>query len=158
MDSIFIARSSASVMEEIFCYMSGLLVSGSSPWMYHSLWCDSWRGLVSLPNASLNLCIYSQAVSTSLCLIYLISVIPCCSNWGNWNSARNSFLISTKIGAYPLARGSTNFMYHLRDLPLRVVWNSTSLEASRVAPDLQMASHRYQCCSTSSSPLPQNYG
>jgi hypothetical protein len=63
------------------------------------------------------------------------------------------------LNAYPCAPlGSITFMYHLRARPLKVVWNSTSLFASRFPLDLQIASYRNQCCSTSLSPLPQNYG
>jgi hypothetical protein len=49
-------------------------------------------------------------------------------------------------------------MYHVTTRPLKVVWNSTNLFASGVPLDLQIASHKNRCCSTSSSPLPQNYG
>jgi hypothetical protein len=50
------------------------------------------------------------------------------------------------------------FMYHLRVEPLKVFWNSTNLLASKVPLDLQIASHKNQCCSTSLSPSSINYG
>jgi hypothetical protein len=49
-------------------------------------------------------------------------------------------------------------MYHFRARPLKVVSNLTNLFSSGVSLDLRIASHRTQCFSTSSSPLPLNYG
>lgn len=51
-----------------------------------------------------------------------------------------------------------NFMYHWSALPRSVVLNSTNLVASLVSLSVQMASQRNQCCSASSSPLPEHSG
>ena len=159
MASIFIDCSKASVKEAIHCCVNGIHVRGSNPWMYHSLWWSSWIGCASLPMESLNFWLYSQVDSPSLFWILHNSDRACCSDRGNWNSVMNFIRTWPSVNACPcIPLISIAFMYHLRALPIKVLWNSTNLFASRVPLDLKIASHRNQWCSTSSSPLPQNLG
>lgn len=158
MDSILIACSKASLGLAIFCCIKGIRVRGSSPWINHSLCWVSWMRNVSLPMRSQNLCAYSHAVSPTVCLISFSSAMLCCSDLGCWNSVRNCCFTSGRVRATPLGGQSTNWIFHRKALPLRVVWNSISREASGIPLDLHIASQRNQCCSASYSPLPQNSG
>ena len=158
MASIFIDCSEEFVKVDIHCCVKGILIRGSNPWMYHSLWWYSWIRCASLPMAYLNFWLYSQADSPSLYWISRNSERSYFSNWGSLNSMMNFKLTWPRMNAFPCTPGSISLMYHLRARPLKVVWNSTNLFASRVPLDLHMASHKNQCFSTSLSPLPQNSG
>jgi len=132
MASILIALSRASAVDTIFCCVSGIFLKGSNPWISHSCTWASWMGLVSFSNASLSHCMYYHAYSPWTFWIPLISAMPCYSGCGNWNSSMKILFISARVGICPPAWGSIDLMYHFMDMALKVVLNSTTLEASRV--------------------------
>jgi hypothetical protein len=117
-------------------------------------------GFSNFPIASLNLWLYSHADSLSLYLISHNSERACCSDCGKTKFTINLMFYLSKSEILsliiPLAQwiSCTTLKLNLSR------WSETQpiLFASRVPRDLQMASQRNQCCSTSSSPLPQNSG
>jgi len=124
--------------------------------MNHSLWWSSWIGFDNFAIAYLNLWLYSQEKSPSLYFISCKSERDCCSSRGNQHSSINIRFTWESVKDFPWAPSLIAFMYHFKSWPIMVVWNSTNLFTCKFFPSLHMASHRNQCCSTSSSPLPQN--
>ena len=128
-DSSFMAISSASAYEEIFCYIWGTLMCGKREIMNHSLLFSSWIWKLKWPIKVLNLWSNSHTGSTILCLISFISVMHYDSNLGFLNSTISEVLmVFNGLGVSPW----TNFMYHLSAWSLRVVLNWAHLTSSSV--------------------------
>src|SRR5271156_10189 len=85
----------------------------------------------------------------------LSSVIHCDSDLGFLNSFIIAVLTSVSVLLWP----AVYFIYQVKALSLNVVANWTSLMLSSwICFMVHMASHRNQCCSGSSAPVPLKIG
>ena len=92
--------------------------------------------------------------SVGNCLMSLSSMIHCDSDLGFLNSLIMAVLTWTSVLGV-----AVYFMYHVKAHSLSVITNCTSLRLSSLIVLLvHMASHRNQCCSGSSAPIPLNIG
>ena len=121
----------------------------------HSLCCSGTNSKMTWSIRDLNFWSKFHTDSVGSCLMSLSSVIHCDSDLGFLNSLIIAVLTYTSV----LAGAVVYFIYHVKALSLSVVTNWTSLILSSWIPLMvHMASHKNQCCSRSSSPIPLKVG
>ena len=128
---------------------------GSSAAINHSLCCSGANSKLTWSIRALNFWSKSHTDSDGSCLMSLSSVIHCDSDLGFLKSFIMAILTWTSV----LGTAEVYFIYHVKARSLSVVTNYTSLILSSwIALMVHTASHRNQCCSGSSAPVPFNIG
>ena len=128
---------------------------GNNATMNHSWCCCSAMSKLTISKRILILWLNSHTICIGFCFISFSSVIHCDSNLGFLNSLINTVLTCTRVLAYLLEY----FINQFNALSLNVVVNYAILiSLFWTYMTFHIASHKNQCCSGSSNPVPLNIG